>query len=196
MIKEDISLAEIFFVCLKIGVVTFGGGYAMLPYFYSEILVKRRWFDDEEFVDILTVSQSIPGAISINAAFNIGMCKRGIWGGIAAVLGMAIPAFLAVLIILIFILQVRDEEIVRRVINGIITGSAALILMSAVRLSSKVFSGGKIDAILISLFAFVAISIFDADIVWLLILGVIIGLIRHYYQVVKRPAKNDQRREK
>lgn len=186
MIKDDVSLKEIFFVTLKIGMITFGGGYAMLPYFYSEILVKRRWFNDDEFVDILTVSQSVPGAIAINAAFNIGMCKRGLLGGICAVLGMAIPAFLAVLFILIFILQVRDEAIVRKVINGIITGSAALILMSAVRLSAKVFSGGRIDNILLSIFAFTAIAVFDADIVWLLILGVVIGLVRHYYKTIKK----------
>mgnify|MGYP001154915926 CR=1 FL=1 len=71
--KERITLLELFIVCLKIGIVTFGGGYSMLPYFYSEILTKRRWFEEEEFVDILTVAQTIPGAIAVNASFNIGI---------------------------------------------------------------------------------------------------------------------------
>lgn len=152
----------------------------MIPYFYAEILVKRRWFKEEEFIDIITVSQSVPGAIAVNASFNIGMCKRGIWGGIFAVLGMTIPAFTAIVLILLFFLNIKDELLVRKAITGILTASTALITMSFFRLSNKVFSKKRLDNILLSVFVFIAITAFNVDIVWLLLLGVIIGLLRHF----------------
>ncbi len=188
--KESVYLSELFWVCLKIGLITFGGGYTMIPYFYSEILVKRKWFEEEEFIDILTVSQSVPGAISVNAAFNIGLCKRGFWGGLAAVLGMVIPAFLAIIILLIFFLNIRDESLIRKGIVGIITASAALICLSAIRLSKKVFEKSRIDNIIISMVVFFAIYLFDADIIWLILIGIIIGVLRYYHMSGKSDKEN------
>lgn len=155
----------------------------MLPYFYSEILVKRKWFKEEDFIDILTVAQSVPGAIAVNASFNVGFQLKGFSGGVAAVLGMVIPAFTAVVLILLFFLNVRDHELVRKAITGIITASAALITISAIKLSGSVFRKGRLDNILIAIFVFLAIGLFNADIIWLLVFGVLVGVCRYFHKL-------------
>ena len=77
-------LTTIFFSFLKIGMFTFGGGYAMLPLIERELITKRKWIEQKEFLDLLTLAQSVPGPIAVNTAVFVGYKVRGLRGAAAA----------------------------------------------------------------------------------------------------------------
>jgi chromate transporter len=184
---------ELFLIFFKIGAITFGGGYVMLPYIYRELVMKRKWFNNDEIVDIFTVSQSIPGAIAVNAAFNTGFRKAGLPGGFMAVAGVVIPAFLAIVLILIFFLNIRESIWVQKFLAGILTASAALILMTAIDLAKTVYKKEAIVRIIISLLVFIGIGVFGINAMWMILGGVLWGLANYLYQILGlKKGENDE----
>src|SRR5690625_488596 len=90
------TLIKLFLTFLKISPITFGGGYAMISLIQVEVVQKNNWLEEEDLLDIITVSQSIPGAIAINAAIFIGYRVAGIIGAIFSLLGIVLPTILIV----------------------------------------------------------------------------------------------------
>ena len=99
---ERTTLFELFRSFFKIGLFTFGGGYAMVPLIEAEIIERRRWLPQGEFLDLLTLAQSSPGPIAVNTSVFIGYKVRGLRGAVAASLGAVLPSFLIILIVAIF----------------------------------------------------------------------------------------------
>ena len=88
-------LRTIFASFFKIGLFTFGGGYAMLPLIEQELIAKRGWIEHKEFLDLLTLAQSVPGPIAINTSVFVGYKMRGLKGAVAALLGSVLPSFVS-----------------------------------------------------------------------------------------------------
>ena len=86
-------LHTIFFSFFKIGLFTFGGGYAMISLIEREVITHRRWIEQKEFLDLLTLAQSVPGPIAVNTSVFVGYKLRGLRGAAAAVLGTVLPSF-------------------------------------------------------------------------------------------------------
>ena len=148
---------------------------------YRELVMKRKWFNNNEIVDIFTVSQSIPGAIAVNAAFNAGYRKSGVIGALIAVLGVVLPAFLAILIILFFFLHIREIVWVRKYLAGVITASAALIFLTAIELARSVFKKALLLNITIALIVFIGVGIFNLNALWMIMGGILFGIIHYGY---------------
>ena len=85
-------LSELFFTFAKVGVMTFGGGYAMLPILQREVVDNKHWATDEELTDYFAIGQCTPGVIAVNTATFIGQKNQGIIGGIVATLGVVFPS--------------------------------------------------------------------------------------------------------
>lgn len=102
-------LTTIFVSFLKIGMFTFGGGYAMLPLIERELITKRKWIEQKEFLDLLTLAQSVPGPIAVNTAVFVGYKVRGLRGAAAALLGTVTPSFVIILVIAIFFAGIRQN---------------------------------------------------------------------------------------
>ncbi|MGI5822435.1 MAG: chromate transporter [Dethiobacteria bacterium] len=126
-------LAELFFFFFKIGLFTFGGGYAMLPLIEREITDHKKWINKEEFVDMLAVVQSVPGAIAINTATFIGIKTEGRKGAWAASLGIILPSFIIIVIIAAFFGKYGGHQIIEAAFRGIRPAVAALIAVAAIR---------------------------------------------------------------
>ena len=90
---------QLFASYLKIGFFGFGGGYAMLPLIEQELIAKRGWIEHKEFLDLLTLAQSVPGPIAINTSVFVGYKMRGLKGAVAALLGSVLPSFVIILAI-------------------------------------------------------------------------------------------------
>ncbi|MDO9574083.1 MAG: chromate transporter, partial [Candidatus Contubernalis sp.] len=114
-----IRLLQIFIIFFKIGAFTFGGGLAMLPLVKREIVDNKKWVSPQEFVDIVAVAMTAPGAIIVNSAVYIGYKIMGAAGSLAAVLGATIPSFTVILIIAVFFLQFQNLPGVEAVFSGI-----------------------------------------------------------------------------
>ncbi|MDR2137662.1 MAG: chromate transporter [Synergistaceae bacterium] len=126
------DLWEIFSVFFKIGILTFGGGYTMLPLLQRAIAQRRSWVTNEEIIDYYAISQSLPGIIAVNTAMLIGYKKEKIPGLLAAALGVASPSLLIILIIAMFITNFLDLEIVTHAFNGIRVAVTVLIANAAI----------------------------------------------------------------
>lgn len=92
--KRYISL---FMTMLKIGLFTFGGGYAMIALLENEFVSKRKWIEQNEFLDMVAIAESTPGPIAINAATYIGFKMLGFWGSLTATIAVCIPSFVIIL---------------------------------------------------------------------------------------------------
>lgn len=118
---------ESFKTFFKIGLFTFGGGYAMIPMIEAEVVDKHKWLDKEEFLDIIAISQSSPGVLAINVSVFIGYKLKKIKGAVCSSLGTALPSFLIILAIAMFFHQFEDNKVVSAIFRGIRPAVVALI---------------------------------------------------------------------
>ncbi|MGV2794845.1 chromate transporter, partial [Clostridium perfringens] len=129
------KILEMFISFFKIGAFTFGGGYAMIPLIEEEVVKNKKWIEKEEFIDILVVSQSLPGALAVNCSIFLGYKIGGVIGGIMALLAVVLPSFLIIIIIAAFFMQFRDNYYVNAAFKGITAAVPMLVLVGAVSLS-------------------------------------------------------------
>lgn len=118
---------ESFKTFFKIGLFTFGGGYAMIPMIEAEVVDRHKWLDKEEFLDIIAISQSCPGVLAINVSVFIGYKLKKIKGAVCSSLGTALPSFLIILAIAMFFHQFEDNKVVSAIFRGIRPAVVALI---------------------------------------------------------------------
>ena len=130
--------AELFFSFFKIGLFTFGGGYAMIPIIQREVIDNRHWIEQQEFLDLLTLAQSAPGPISLNTAVFVGYKMYGYRGALSALLGVILPSFLIILVVAIFFSQIRENAIVDAAFKGMRPAVVALIVAPILSLSQTV----------------------------------------------------------
>ena len=121
-----VSLWEIFWIFAKIGAFTIGGGIPMIVAIKSE-LTKRKWLNDEDFVDIITLAQTAPGLFAANIAILTGNKLRGTKGSIVATIASCLPPFMIILMIAMFFTGFKDNEYVIRAFKGIRPVVVALI---------------------------------------------------------------------
>lgn len=118
---------QLFLVFFRIGAFTIGGGYAMIPLIENEIVTKRKWIGQSDFLDLLAIAQSAPGVFAVNISIFIGYKLRGFRGSLATTLGAILPSFLIILAIAMFFSNFKDNEVVARIFKGIRPGVVALI---------------------------------------------------------------------
>lgn len=132
--KKLIMLYVLFF---KMGLVNFGGGYAMLPLLQRELVDKRGWTTEEELADYYAIGQCTPGAIAVNVSTFIGYKIKGVLGGIFATLGFVSPAFIIILLIATILNQFSDNVYVQHAFAGIRVVVFVLVLSAIIKLSKK-----------------------------------------------------------
>ena len=128
------NLAELFLCFAKIGVMTFGGGYAMLPIMQRELVENKGWATEDQLADYYAVGQCTPGVIAVNTATFVGASQAGVVGGIVATLGVVFPSLVIILVIAAFLRNFMHLEAVGHAFNGVRAGVTALILTSVIKL--------------------------------------------------------------
>lgn len=128
------ELFDLFWTFCRIGVLTFGGGYAMLPMIQKEIVEEKKWATEDEVVDYYAVGQCTPGVIAVNTATFIGYKTKGILGGIVATFGVVFPSLVIIMIIASFLQNFAQFEIVKHAFAGIRVAVVALIVSSVIKL--------------------------------------------------------------
>lgn len=111
----------------KIGLFTIGGGYAMVPLIEEEVVNKKHWISKEEFLDLLAISQSVPGVFAVNFSIFIGYKLKRFRGALSLALGAILPSFLIILAIALFFHQFKEYEAVENIFKGIRPAVVALI---------------------------------------------------------------------
>ncbi|MBQ9782511.1 MAG: chromate transporter [Clostridia bacterium] len=160
--KKLKTLIETFLLFFKIGLFTFGGGYAMISIFEEEFCSKRKYITGSEFLEMIALAESSPGPIAINSATYIGYKRAGFLGSLFATLGVVMPSFLIIYLISLFFDQFMQFTIVQKAFNGIKCGVGVLILNAGIKMFKKVpknvlnyvcFFVTLVGMLLVSLFA-------------------------------------------
>ncbi|MEJ9221403.1 chromate transporter [Paenibacillus glucanolyticus] len=128
-------LNQLFWTFFRIGPSTFGGGYAMLPIIEREVVSKKKWMQENEIGELISLAGSAPGGVGVNAAAIIGHRQAGVAGAVSAVIGVTCPTFLIVILISIFAMVFRNQPKVEAALKGMNGAIIALILMAAYRMA-------------------------------------------------------------
>ena len=131
------ELLDMFLTFARIGGLTFGGGYAMLPMLQKEVVEHRHWATEDELMDYYAVGQCTPGVIAVNTATFIGYRQRGVVGAVAATLGVVFPSLVIITIIAAFLANFADLAVVKNAFAAIRVCVCALILNSVIKLGKK-----------------------------------------------------------
>ena len=173
-------LWELFYTFLKIGTFTFGGGLAMLPVIRKTVVDEKGWLTEAEIIDCFAVSQSLPGVLAINAAIYVGNKKKHFGGSLASVTGVVLPAFVSIIVILLFLGRIEENSYVLGAFEGIKAASAALILVTAYRMGKQILKG-KLE-IMIAVVSFVMIVVAGINAIWAIVFGGLAGLTSYFYR--------------
>jgi len=128
------KLLEIFWVFFKIGLFTFGGGYAMLSIIENECIEKRNWITKEEFLDITVIAESTPGPVAINASTFVGYRQGKFWGAVAGMLGVVLPSFIIIYCISLFFDNILEYTVISNAFSGIKVCVGVLILRTGIKM--------------------------------------------------------------
>ena len=164
-------MLDIFWSFLKIGAFTFGGGYAMIPLIQHEVIHRRRWIEERDFLDLLTLAQTAPGPIALNTAVFVGYKRRGYLGALSAILGVIVPSFLVILVVAIFFASIRDNAYVDAAFKGMRPAVVALIVAPIIGLTK----GMRWWLVAVALVVALVVWYFGVSPVWFLIAGAVVG---------------------
>ena len=128
---------ELFRTFFKIGIVTFGGGYAMIPLIETEVVDRKKWLDKQELLDLIAIAQSCPGVFAVNISIFIGYKLRKERGAVCAAVATALPSFVIILLIAMFFHQFKDNKVVSAMFRGIRPAVVALIAVPTFNLAKK-----------------------------------------------------------
>ena len=183
--KKDgtfIKLITLLLTFLKVGALTFGGGYAMIPIIQEEVTKKKKWISEMEILDIIAISESTPGPIAVNTATYVGYKVSGVIGSIIATFGLAIPSFVIIFVISYFYKDFMQWTVIQAAFKGLKVG-VILLLFNAVL---KLKKGVKVNLVSIILFVItlslmVLSAIFDFGFKYLslclILFGILVGVV-------------------
>ena len=168
------ELLDLFFTFARIGGLTFGGGYAMLPMLQKEVVEKRGWATNEELMDYYAIGQCTPGIIAVNTATFIGNKTRGVIGGIVATLGVVFPSLVIITIIAAFISNFADLAVVKNAFAGIRVCVFVLILNAVVKLGKSSIK----DAVTLGIFLVVLVGslLLDISPIIFVLIAAVVGI--------------------
>lgn len=170
---------ELFLVFFKIGAFTFGGGYAMVPLIKNEVVGKRKWLNDSEFMDMLALAQSAPGPISLNTALFVGNKRMGFKGSLFSAFGIILPSFIVILVIAIFFTQFKGNPVVERIFKGIRPAVVALIAAPLLQLGKS--ADIHLKNIWIPISAALLVWLLGVSPIYIILGAIILGIVHLAY---------------
>ncbi|MDR0506038.1 MAG: chromate transporter [Dysgonamonadaceae bacterium] len=175
---------QIFCTFAKIGAFTIGGGYAMIPLIQSEVVDRKKWISSGEFIDMIAISQSIPGVMAVNIAIFTGYRIKKNTGSIIASLGVILPSFLIILLLAVFFRSFQDNIYVIKMFKAIRPAVVALIAVPVFTTAKSV--GINIKTVIIPVAAAFLIWYWGVSPVYIVLLAAAGGLIWKKVFSVKR----------
>lgn len=193
IMKKLKRLLILFLTMFKIGLFTFGGGYAMIAIIERELVEKKKWLEHEEFMDVVGIAESTPGPIAINSATYIGYKVGGVLGSVFATLGVVFPSLIIIFVISLFFDKFLSLKWVGYCFHGIQACVAFLILNAGIKMF-KHLKRNAFNIILTTLtvVCFIALSIFAKDFssVFFILIGGGVGVIAYLIYLIAKKEKS------
>ncbi|QNF28680.1 chromate transporter [Metabacillus elymi] len=195
MKEEWKKVFQLFWSFFKIGPVTFGGGYAMIPLIEKEVVHKKNWVKSEDLTDVFAIAGTIPGAIAVNAATFIGHRIAGIRGAIAATLGTLLPTFIIVLVLCGLLSSFQENPYVESAFFGIRAATVALIVYAGIKIARTSLLDKATYTLALSMI--LAMLIFHWHPIFVIFLGALLGIliikIKEKLGMIVRFEKNEEK---
>lgn len=166
-------LKSLFISFFKIGLFTFGGGYAMLPMLQREIVERHGWVTEDEILDYFAVGQCTPGVIAVNTATFVGVKLRGGIGGAVATVAVVLPSLLIITIISTLLKNFASYGVVQHAFAGIRIGVCALVVVTVAKLFQKSVKNGLGFAV--CLVSLLMVGFFDLSPIWVVAAAIALG---------------------
>lgn len=168
---------NLFLIMLKIGLFTFGGGYAMIALLENEFVSRKNWIDKDEFLDMVAIAESTPGPIAINAATYIGYKTGGFFGSLTATVAVCIPSFVIIYLISLFFDAFLSLKLVAAAFRGIQVCVIYLILSAGLKLLRQMKRNALniciLAAVIATMVTFSVLSVSFSTVFYILICGAI-----------------------
>lgn len=176
--------AQLFWAFMKFGIVTFGGGTAMIPLLQGIVVEKYDWLTEDECIDCIAVSQALPGVIAINLATYVGYKKQGLIGAICATVGVLIPSVAVIMAAVAFLDQFGGNRFVHGALKGVSAATIGLMACAVYTISRKVLKGPF--SVMLAAGAFCLITFLHWNAVWPIVIAILSGLFYEYVVVAKK----------
>jgi len=178
---------SLFFTMLKIGLFTFGGGYAMIALLESEFVEKKKYLEKDEFLDMVAIAESTPGPIAINAATYIGYKKGGVLGSAMATVGVCIPSFVIIYMISLFFDAFLSFKLVEYAFRGIQVCVVYLVFSSGLKMLGQMKKTALsiiiVSSVALCMLVFSLFAVKFSSILYILICGIVGLFIYHLKQM-------------
>lgn len=186
------KLITLFVTFFKIGLFTFGGGYAMIPIIQKEVIENKKWISEFELLDIIAIAESTPGPIAVNMATYVGYKVGGVIGSIFATLGLATPSFIIIYLISLVYEDFMKITAVQNAFLGLKVGVIILLINAVIKLKKTIkFNLASTIVFLITLIAMVSFTIFNITIPSVTIIFIIMGLLFGIvFELITKQIKN------
>lgn len=193
------TLFSLLFAFFKIGLFTFGGGYAMIAVIERELVEGKKWIEHEDFMDVIAIAESTPGPLAINSATYIGYKVGGVLGSFFATLGVVMPSFVIIFIISIFFDKFLQLTWVQYAFRGIQACVAFLILSAGFKMLKKLKKSPlTLILFLLTVGCLVGFSLFAVDFssIFYILIGGTVGVVVYLIGIIKTHKKVDANIEK
>ena len=165
----------LFFSTFRISACTFGGGFVIVPLMRRRFVEELGWVEEQEMLDLTAIAQSSPGAIAVNASILVGYHVAGVAGALTAILGTVLPPLVIISIVSVFYAAFRDNAIVNMAMMGMLAGVAAVICDVVINMGRDIFRQRRLLPVAVLLAAFVAVRVFDVNIILIILVCGLIG---------------------
>lgn len=191
-VKRDSRLyLKLFYYTFILSAFTFGGGYVIVPLMRKRFVEDLHWIEEKEMLDLISVSQSSPGPIAVNASLMIGYHMGGIPGALITAFGTVLPPLITISVISIFYQQFRDNAYVSAVMRGMQAGVVAVICNVVLDMGHMVLKDKSIQSAFLMLSVFIAVYFFKVNIIWVILVCALIGLAGGIHRSRRNQTQNE-----
>lgn len=176
-----ISCFQLFYKLLIINTFTFGGGYTIVSIIKDEFVRKMSLLEDTEVDEMISISQSIPGALAISTSFLVGYRLKGLKGAFVSILAAVVPCFVIITVITYFYQLIIENNYVKFYFNNISASVAAILLLSVLKLMKNAYTKYRNIFIFIFLVSFLLKVVYDFKLVYILMCAATLNLLINYY---------------
>ncbi len=170
-----VTLKKIFLVFLKIGTFSFGGVYSMVAFFERELVFKRKWITQDEFVESFAIGQMTPGPPIVNTGISIGYKLHKLWGALAATVGQAFTGTVLAILLAAFYLYMKDNPLLQSVMKGVAAAVVGLLASFIYKMFIKLVTDYRSATLVMA--AFLALAIFKINPIGILLAAGALGLV-------------------
>ncbi len=168
------ELWDLFAAFFKVGLFTFGGGYAMLPILQREVVDRHKWVSEEELLDCYAIGQCTPGVIAVNTSTYVGFQRKGILGAVSATVAVVLPSLIIISIIALFLRNFAENPYVRCAFAGIRVAVGGLVCDALIKLYKKGVKGALAIGIFVGATLFALLTDFSPA--WVVLAAIVLGV--------------------